>query len=1170
MKPITACGTSEPLSDSQQASNEQQECSVASLTNGNSFESSHHPVSFELDLSGNFQFVSENSSDLLNVPQDEVVGHSVKDFLGKTGLDAFTKAAKCLLEDDSHSYHVRLKHPSRISLTQHPHAPNHTSPLTYDDSDLPVEQFDAVGILIRNSHTNTPVHTMWVAHPVTNNTIDSKLYANKVLEVIGLSAGLLDQYLSSLRESFFKTGDLQSLPLPRPEFCQICERNIQSWFFEVHSKLCLITSTFESIVQSAQDSLLYFRSTLLQIQNELFENPSLIPLYKDEPLILYPDYDMSSLSIPKDARNEFSVSFLSAFLDQITYYLNLVIDISIPPVKVIVNFSDVESLRLQSPKSEVSTDELQNFTPSLQNCSQAVINLWKDLRNAFDMKVIGITRLKNAVYYSERIRLEVDYHVQEVIDNVVSELSSLQDSNYVEGLTLDAPTIAAPGVDVNAVKEINPQFKHDTEFTPYSDSNSDLSRSSSCSLLTQCHPYCFTHDSDCCSAPVNEVPDIHSPFQRLKVSEPCCSDHKFEESRFLSPNSSPRFLASDASGHSLSLNARTSLNSRGRSNNLSEKDLRLPSPSPRIHTILPSATHHNPSINDYKILKPISKGAFGSVYLAQKRTTGDYFAVKILKKSDMIAKNQVVNVRAERAILMAQGEIPFVAKLYYTFQSRDYLYLVMEYLNGGDCGSLLKTMGVLELDWIHKYLAEIVLCLGALHNREIVHRDIKPENLLIAQSGHLKLTDFGLSRVGYLNRQNRIDSESSFAPNLAECTGSLSDLSLSTASSLLDTHSVGASESPKRPTLNERLLSLDGTSIRLASQSFSLENGSEDLLLAGRKSNAVNSNDDNRNQATDSPKIQPFLENDDSFKRFIGTPDYIAPEVILGNPGIKASDWWSVGCVLFEFLFGYPPFNADSPTEIFKNIIARRIAWPSNTNFHELGDAVDLINRLLCMEPSERLGAGGVEEVKSHPFFRGVNWDNVVNEEPPFVPKPFAPDDTIYFDSRGLDELDYSRYYTQPSEQTRHKEPLSETIASSIPQHLKLSERKNRMRSNTVDSAPEFGSFSYRNLEILDKANRSTIQKLKKEHQNNTPTEASIEDMHEYMTNFKNRYTSNSYLSEHTSRRASVAGMETPVGTRSRDEFSLDTSSTESANDLNHTRMVAYFNGLQFDDEEDP
>ncbi|RCH90573.1 hypothetical protein CU098_003734, partial [Rhizopus stolonifer] len=128
-----------------------------------------------------------------------------------------------------------------------------------------------------------------------------------------------------------------------------------------------------------------------------------------------------------------------------------------------------------------------------------------------------------------------------------------------------------------------------------------------------------------------------------------------------------------------------------------------------------------PSIKDFEIIKPISKGAFGSVFLAKKRITGDYYAIKFLKKSDMIAKNQVTNVKSERMIMIKQTDSPFVAKLYYTFQSKDYLYLVMEYLNGGDCSSLVKVMGSLPYDWARNYLAEVILGLAFLHNKNIIH-----------------------------------------------------------------------------------------------------------------------------------------------------------------------------------------------------------------------------------------------------------------------------------------------------------------------------------------------------------------------------------------------------------------------------------------------------------------
>jgi len=88
----------------------------------------------------------------------------------------------------------------------------------------------------------------------------------------------------------------------------------------------------------------------------------------------------------------------------------------------------------------------------------------------------------------------------------------------------------------------------------------------------------------------------------------------------------------------------------------------------------------------------------------------------------MIAKNQVTNVKAERMILMTQTDSPFVVKLYFSFQSKDYLYLVMEYLNGGDCAALVKAIGGLPEDWARKYLAEVVLGLEYLHNRGVVHR----------------------------------------------------------------------------------------------------------------------------------------------------------------------------------------------------------------------------------------------------------------------------------------------------------------------------------------------------------------------------------------------------------------------------------------------------------------
>jgi serine/threonine protein kinase len=113
-------------------------------------------------------------------------------------------------------------------------------------------------------------------------------------------------------------------------------------------------------------------------------------------------------------------------------------------------------------------------------------------------------------------------------------------------------------------------------------------------------------------------------------------------------------------------------------------------------------------MEDFEVIKPISKGAYGSVYLAKKKQTGDYYALKILRKSDMVQKNQVSNVRNERMIL-TQLDSPFVVKLFYSFQSKDSLYLVMEYLNGGDVAALIKAMGQLDEKWAKQYVAEVIL-----------------------------------------------------------------------------------------------------------------------------------------------------------------------------------------------------------------------------------------------------------------------------------------------------------------------------------------------------------------------------------------------------------------------------------------------------------------------------
>lgn len=154
-----------------------------------------------------------------------------------------------------------------------------------------------------------------------------------------------------------------------------------------------------------------------------------------------------------------------------------------------------------------------------------------------------------------------------------------------------------------------------------------------------------------------------------------------------------------------------------------------------------------PTIRDFVIIKPISRGAFGKVFLGYKNNDPNkLFAIKVMKKTEMINKNMVSQVITERNAL-ALSRSPFCVSLFYSLQSLSYVYLVMEYMVGGDLKSLLTMYGYFDESAARFYVAEVALALQYLHEHGIIHRDIKPDNMLISATGHVKLTDFGLSKI---------------------------------------------------------------------------------------------------------------------------------------------------------------------------------------------------------------------------------------------------------------------------------------------------------------------------------------------------------------------------------------------------------------------------------------
>lgn len=145
----------------------------------------------------------------------------------------------------------------------------------------------------------------------------------------------------------------------------------------------------------------------------------------------------------------------------------------------------------------------------------------------------------------------------------------------------------------------------------------------------------------------------------------------------------------------------------------------------------------------FKRIKTLGIGAFGEVCLARKEDTGALYAMKTLRKKDVLLRNQVAHVKAERDIL-AEADNEWVVRLYYSFQDRDNLYFVMEYIPGGDMMSLLIRLGIFKEELAQFYIAELTCAVESVHKMGFIHRDIKPDNILIDRDGHIKLTDFGL------------------------------------------------------------------------------------------------------------------------------------------------------------------------------------------------------------------------------------------------------------------------------------------------------------------------------------------------------------------------------------------------------------------------------------------
>uniref|UniRef100_A0AAY4EK77 Protein kinase C n=1 Tax=Denticeps clupeoides TaxID=299321 RepID=A0AAY4EK77_9TELE len=299
---------------------------------------------------------------------------------------------------------------------------------------------------------------------------------------------------------------------------------------------------------------------------------------------------------------------------------------------------------------------------------------------------------------------------------------------------------------------------------------------------------------------------------------------------------------------------------------------------------------HKFTLEQFTLHKMLGKGSFGKVFLAELKATGQFFAVKALKKDVVLMDDDVECTMVERRVLSLAWEQPFLTHLYCTFQTKENLFFVMEYLNGGDLMFHIQACHRFDVPRSTFYAAEIVSGLQFLHSKGIVYRDLKLDNILLDMDGHIKIADFGMCK--------------------------------------------------------------------------------ENMTGEARTST------------------------------FCGTPDYIAPEILLGQKYGSSVDWWSFGVLLYEMLIGQSPFHGRDEEELFQSIRTDDPCYPRWLP----KEARDILVKLFVREPERRLGVRG--NIRAHLFFRDTDWNALEKRqvEPPFRPTVKSPSDCSNFDKEFINE----------------------------------------------------------------------------------------------------------------------------------------------------------------------
>ncbi|ERN04491.1 hypothetical protein AMTRI_Chr05g62350 [Amborella trichopoda] len=349
-------------------------------------------------------------------------------------------------------------------------------------------------------------------------------------------------------------------------------------------------------------------------------------------------------------------------------------------------------------------------------------------------------------------------------------------------------------------------------------------------------------------------------------------------------------------------------------------------------------------LDSFRLLKRLGSGDIGIVYLCRLRPPLPefYYAMKVVDREALVHRNKLQRAKVEGEILGVLDH-PFLPTLYAQFEVSHYSCLVMEYCPGGDLLSLRQRQPSrrFTISAARFYAAEVLLALEYLHMMGVVFRDLKPENVLVRGDGHIMLSDFDLSL------------KCDVVPKL-----------------LLPKPSNPLTTNTNAKTASSCALPLQP-------------------MLTCFSSNEKNANKNKKIHGLDFQAelvVEPLSARS---KSFVGTHEYLAPEVISGLGHGSAVDWWTFGVFLYELLYGKTPFRGESNEKTLMNIMKKPLGFPNMISIDNEGfsEARDLISRLLAKNPKKRIGSAlGSVEIKKHGFFRGVNWALIRSVKPPQVP----------------------------------------------------------------------------------------------------------------------------------------------------------------------------------------